>query len=85
MIEQMDGCVWVNNCDSPQAAAAIGTGPGVMAEEKHDPQGCIFSFFLKCPGPNEVALFLSTESRNTGVVEEKEEADVVPERRPGSI
>jgi signal transduction histidine kinase len=65
MIEAMGGCIWANNCHSPEAAGAIGTDPSVTTEGGFGTRGCIFSFYLKCPHPDEVGLRLARELRGT--------------------
>jgi signal transduction histidine kinase len=77
MIEAMDGCIWANNCDSLEAAGAMETNPNATNEGEHGTRGCIFSFYLKCPRPDEVALHLSREHRDTGTKEVTQERGVV--------
>jgi hypothetical protein len=81
MIEAMDGCIWANNCDSPAAVGAIGTEPSATTEGEHGTRGCIFSFYLKCPHPEEVPLRLSGEIRDTGVIE----GLVTTQKKPGAV
>jgi signal transduction histidine kinase len=77
MIEAMDGCIWANNCDSPAVAGAIGTEPGATTEGEHGTRGCIFSFYLKCPQPDEVPMRQSGEIVDTGVEEVTQKPGVV--------
>jgi hypothetical protein len=64
MIEAMGGYIWANNCDSQEAAGAIEMDPSATTEGEHGTRGCIFSFYLKCPHPDEVSLRLSKELRD---------------------
>jgi signal transduction histidine kinase len=80
MIEAMNGCIWANNCDSPEAAGAMGMDPSTKAEGEHGTRGCIFSFYLKCPHPDEVALCLPRELQDTEAEEVTQERGVVINR-----
>jgi signal transduction histidine kinase len=80
MIEAMNGCIWANNCDSKEAAGAIGKNPNSTNEGEQETRGCIFSFYLKCPHPDEVALCLSRELRDPEAEEATLERSLVVNR-----
>ena len=74
MMDMMNGCVWANNCDSLEASEAL---ERAGEDRASDIDGCVFSFYLKCPTQAQAQEYLGSCSEEIGTFL----MDFVPDER----